>query len=402
MNDVDAAVWIVDGGETARPIPREIEFSLRSMDLGSVTELMKGRFRLVMVGGPVGFRDMGIEHEWQRAHGQDLAPTDQGKGLGRYLESARSYEVVTGELQWNVDRMPPVMDRFPPRVWNMDRTVLAVSRHGQPVAAVYRTVSYGSDERMAPRLDTERHGLLYFLPPSRLPALDAAMIILEDLFGLVSESAPPGWVEEAVAPGQADVDRKIEDAERQLEELKARKLTLEAERKQLREPLRLLYESKRALEPVVLDILEKLGAKVERPPKDVNAEDGWITATVGGEELHGVLEIKTTEKAHLPELPIRQAVDWREKSITERGHDYKGIVIGAADVEAPPSERGDPFSHNFKKNAERNRIAVLRCEDLYHAYQLHSDGRLDSEAFFRRIFETEGIAVFDDLFEGLP
>lgn len=160
---------------------------------------------------------------------------------------------------------------------------------------------------------------IFFLPQSELSEEATLEFILRDLCGVEVSAPEPEWISEFVAPGQEEVDRELvglEDRIREMIEEHDRKVE---ERAEVREPLKLLYETGAALEVSVRFVLEALGAEVEWPPKEErNKEDGWVTVRVGDEILEGVLEVKGIKNKHFDWDGLRQLTDWIERGMTLR------------------------------------------------------------------------------------
>jgi hypothetical protein len=56
-------------------------------------------------------------------------------------------------------------------------------------------------------------------------------------------------------------------------------------------------------------------------------------------------------------------------------------------------ERPDAFSDSWKKGAKLSQICAIKSEDLFRAYILHKEGRMNLEDFWPTLFTTDG--VFD-------
>jgi len=233
-------------------------------------------------------------------------------------------------------------------------------------------------------------GPMIFLPKIKLNEDDTLLLILEDVCGLEMELPEPEWLEQYSAPGQAEIDNKIKEIE-----TKSAKLSNQLEEEQLkkeniRKCLKLLYEIKRPLEPVVREMLEVLGVQVEEP-KDNNKEDGWIKVNIEGKIYEGVLEIKSTKSEQFGEEGIKQLLDWINRGIRLRKKKYKGIFIGNNAINIPPDKRPDAFSDSWAKSAELSDICALKSEELYFIYLLKSKNKINLNLFWEELFNTNGI-----------
>ncbi|MDP9363568.1 MAG: hypothetical protein M3Q10_04955 [Chloroflexota bacterium] len=240
--------------------------------------------------------------------------------------------------------------------------------------------------------DVSALGPLILLPRSDLGEAESLAVILRDACGIEVETPEPAWVLDLEVPGQARIDediRRLADEARSLSERLAAK---DAARAAVRRRLKLLYEQHQPLEEVVRETLADLGAEVE-PPRDPTKEDGWVRVTVGGQLREGVLEIKGTEKGHFTEHGLRQLSEWVDRGIDREEKVYKGIFVGNAAVATPPDKRPVPFGQNMANGARLRKFVLIRSEDLYLAYGLKTLGLLDTEQFWRAVFDTDG--VFD-------
>lgn len=191
-------------------------------------------------------------------------------------------------------------------------------------------LSYGQDvyinQYRGSEFLPEKMGGIVFLPPLEITPDETIRMVLRNICGFDAKVKEPEWVVDMLAPGQTDIDKKINSVSLQIEALQESMTKLRADREHARICLKLLYEREFVLEPIVLSILAALGAQVEEPSVK-NKEDGWITVTVSNSVFEGVLEIKSTRKDHFTEDGRKQTVDWVQKGISEREKKYKGIFL---------------------------------------------------------------------------
>lgn len=229
------------------------------------------------------------------------------------------------------------------------------------------------------------------LPPTDLTEDETITLVLRDILGIPTAVPEPEWVESLVAPGQMLVDARLNEIDKQCEELIAEHTNAIAERAAFREPLRLLYDEGHLLEDTVRSVLRSLGAEVESPPKDdPNHEDGWIVVHLSDEVLEGVLEIKATSKRQFTEAGLKQLSEWQHRGRSMRGKDYKPIFVGNASRGLPPQDRPSPYADQWKQTATLQGACAILTMELYAAYVQNEAGRLDREAFWRTLFSTSG------------
>jgi hypothetical protein len=234
------------------------------------------------------------------------------------------------------------------------------------------------------------YGPMIFLPKIYLDEDETLLLVLEYICGIEIELTEPEWLEQYSAPGQAEIDKKIKEIETKIEKLSNQLEEEQLKKENIRKCLKLLYEIKRPLEPVVREMLEVLGAQVEEPKED-NKEDGWIKLNIEGKIYEGVLEIKSTKSEQFGEEGIKQLLDWINRSIRLRKKKYKGIFIGNNAINIPPDKRPNAFSDNWVKSAELSEICALKSEDLYNIYLINSQNNINLNLFWEELFNTNGI-----------
>ena len=234
------------------------------------------------------------------------------------------------------------------------------------------------------------YGPMIFLPKISLDEDETLLLVLEDICGIEMELPEPEWLEQYSAPGQAEIDKKIKEIETKSEKLSNQLEEEQLKRENIRKCLKLLYEIKRPLEPVVREIFKVLGAQVEEP-KENNKEDGWIKIIIDGKTYLGVLEIKSTKSEQFGEEGIKQLLDWINRGIRLRKKKYKGIFIGNNAINIPPDKRPNAFSDSWIKSAELSEICALKSEELYYIYFLNSQKKINLNLFWEELFNSNGI-----------
>lgn len=233
-------------------------------------------------------------------------------------------------------------------------------------------------------------GPIAFLPKLDTPEQEMVELVLRELCDVDVSAPEPAWVSGFVAPGQEEMERGIYELESRIDDLVDQRDRKIDELSELREPLKLLYESGIALEEAVWAVMEALGAEVERP-EDRTKEDGWITVRTQEETLEGVLEIKGVGGKHFNLGGLRQLTDWIERGMTHHSRRYFGIFVGNSSIKDPPRSRIWPFNKNWVEQAQMRGYGAIRTEDLYLLYLLDRTGRLDDrEDFWKTLFKAQG------------
>ncbi len=242
-------------------------------------------------------------------------------------------------------------------------------------------------------------GPIIFLPRIDATEGETLEIVLRDVCRIEILTPEPEWVRYYVAPGQKSIDEKIGIHQ---ESIKKEKECLEKDenkRVEARECLKLLYAGEMELEPVVWNMLEKLGANVEKP-KNPGKEDGWVSVEIGNAKYKGVLEIESTTKNQFSEKGIEQLAKWKDRGIRLRHEKYKGIFIGNSCRNRPPKGRPCPFADDWCKTANISAICVLTTADLYRLYELQWCEKFNANNFWSDVFQTNGILNIDKHLSG--
>jgi hypothetical protein len=148
---------------------------------------------------------------------------------------------------------------------------------------------------------------------------------------------------------------------------------------------KLLTENGYALEEIVWETLEELGATVKRPDEP-NKEDGWFTDYKGRK---AVLEIKGKIKS-IATKDVRELEDWVSDGL-EKGDDYKGILLGNHFRGDPPENRKEPFPPDVIRFAEKRQQCIVTTTQLFEAFKRVKAGEMKAEAIFDKLMETDGV-----------
>ncbi len=234
------------------------------------------------------------------------------------------------------------------------------------------------------------YGPIIFLPKISLDKDETLLLVLKDIFGIEMKLPEPEWLEQYPAPGQAEIDTKIKEIETKSKKLLNQLEEEKLKRENVRRCLKLLYDTKHSLEPIVREMLQVLGAQLEEP-KENNKEDGWVKVNIEGKIYEGVLEIKSTKSEQFGEEGIKQLLNWINRGIRLRKKKYKGIFIGNNAINISPHKRANAFSDGWVKSAELSEICALKSEELYYIYLINSKTNINLNLFWEELFNTNGI-----------
>jgi hypothetical protein len=344
----------------------------------------------------------GLHFDWDNRPGESVERVPIKGDLIRlrnYLSRLKSYRYSLRHCEINPDVLRAFLNFD--ELEKQRRTIrahvqdLAINRYNAALAFTIQLSLSGPPERLGSVLhsvDSIRMlpGELVFLPETDLNGEDALLQLVRDLFEIDVLALEPGWAKSLTIGGQAAVDEELQRIDSDLAALQElREQTIE-KRTAIRQPLRLLYDIGSGLEEIVLSVLEELGASVKKPASP-GLEDGWISVQSGADVFEGVLEIKGTRGRQFKEDGLKQVITWVDRGIQREMKRYKGIFVGNANVAKPPRQRKPAFSSGFEKNAALHQIVAVTSEDLFRCLELKRAGMLDVHAFWRGLFNTNGL-----------
>lgn len=253
--------------------------------------------------------------------------------------------------------------------------VLAQTRSG--LVTAFGLTYYGNGSR-----DLSSGNVIWLPPPTKIGATEAVNLILSRRYGLAFERDLPEWAAYYKTPDEIPVHARMKDLEQQITTSQAELDRLNANLPHLGRWGRLLYEQHDALETIVREALEFLGAGVE--PERNSREDGRLQDPRGRK---AVLEIKglvgPVKGAHARELE-----HWRVDATEDPDWDGIGILIANPYCGTDPVGRrtNDCFPDEAMRAAKLFRHTVLSTCQLYEAVRAKQAGTLDEDAFWDEVF----------------
>jgi len=329
-----------------------------------------------------------VHDEWGEAlvfspRGSSLLYSNSGRSQWLMVEPDRTFLRDHRERFWSF--------RKDGRYFYPDHYRPALTRYGSALASELK-IHIRTKARVV-----EVSGPIVLLPKTSLSTDEAISRVLSDFCGVETEVPEPDWIEEMEAPGQKAIDDGIDRTQTEIRKLNGKLAGLHEKRSEVRSCLKLLYARGETLEKVARQICRELGVEVEEPTEP-GKEDGWITFQHEGDVFEGVLEVKSTKSDQFGEDGIRQLLDWIGRGVRLRKKRYKGIFIGTNAVEKRLEDRPYAFAKDWRESAELAEICALKTEDLFRAYLLRTEGKLNTAEFWSKVFSTNGI--FDSKFLG--
>lgn len=235
-------------------------------------------------------------------------------------------------------------------------------------------------------------GLVYLLPPTTEWSSHDAIAYWLRTLGVATEHEAPEWSAQFALPAEAPLAARETELRETLAQTQRALDELAAEQQAAGRWRQLLYETGDALEVVVRDALATLGAAVTEPAA-AGREDGRLT---DGEGRQALIEIKGV-RGPIKLDHVRQLRQWTDDALANEGLDAKGLLVANAFAATPPPERGQAVSGDTLRLAERWQQCLLTTPQLFAALVADQDRRLDRDAFWRTVFEANGLADLPDL-----
>ncbi len=339
----------------------------------------------------------GLQFDWDNDPGDTVCPGEAIPEFNKYLKRLRNWDFSLRRVSINREVLKQYINfnKLEKTRGELHLNTVTIAQNISENLLIFFVQPIISVGREQP----ERWGYMTFLPQIDASEDETLEIVLRDICGVTISLPEPQWIHQYVAPGQEAVDKEISDYNGKIEKAKVGLEKSEKERTEVRRPLKLLYGTGIDLQDIVWEVLETLGAKVERPEKP-NEDDGCIKVKVGNEVKRGVLEIKSTTSSQFDKSGIRQLGEWIARKTAKNGKRYKGIFIGNDSFDKPIEEREQPFSPDFKKSAEILKFCCMRTEDLCKIYLAKSSGKFDAAAFWSDVFQANGVFPIDKYFSG--
>lgn len=180
-----------------------------------------------------------------------------------------------------------------------------------------------------------------------------------DIESNVEGRAPPAWLSEYSLPNEDNIEDRIQEKRKEIEEL-------EEELDSLTKFKKLLYETSTNLEEVTRESLRELGFTVD---SEVPGKRDGILHT---DETQFALEITGTTGG-IKKSKGRQLDDWVENVLAENpGENVSGLLIVNPEMGTAPNERDISIEPNVERYMrQRGDYKVLSTVDLYHLVELN-------------------------------
>jgi len=395
VNLHDYDVWVFQVISFRQEVPHKSLFA--SLNVDYVCEALHRDTQIFVFGDPcfnVRLPNLnkqflewsGYAFDWKRAAGDtidiQLITDSMFDELYPYLRGLRrwnySLRAIYPERSFNESKLGMPKGYGGPGYF-FNPVHLAVNRHKEGICSALEFRQGG-----------HTHGAIFLVPENEDSSIPAFHEFLRTTLGIEVQENAPTWVDSIVAPRQAPLDAEISRLQEEIDIARQHLTDAQHERDSIRACLEVLYQSGNALEQSVQTMLESLTGTLIQPPAKGEA-DRFLSVTFDGEEHKAVLEIKSTKNEQFNIKGLRQVKEWRDNYLMASGEEAKAIFIGNSDITTDPSKRPSPFPDQWVKSAEKFKVACITTPILYHAFELHVAGQLDTERFWKTLFTTDGI-----------
>ena len=280
---------------------------------------------------------------------------------------------------------------------------LAKTRFGEAIGFEMRFEAVRIPERLSPysppptssecQVVRASRQIVWLPAPTEITDTEAVGLVLAERYKVASRRQPPGWASSFALPSQVTASQEVQRIQNEIRQQESALKQAEQDSENEARFVALLYEQGQdALEPIVRESLRQLGARVDEP-KVAGREDGRLVAPPGN---NGMLEIKG-RTGTLKLADVRQLDQWvRDAAIDERW-DSKGILIASVLCGVEPKLRRDPYPKNCVEAAERFGLCLLSTHQIFRALQLLQESKLDTAAFWSKVFSTAGVCNLTEI-----
>lgn len=235
------------------------------------------------------------------------------------------------------------------------------------------------------------------LPPTGKGPSEDDAAVAKFFFGVDLLHPIPEWVQSLRIPDEVEILRALDSDQHALAVLERRIVVHEAELLNERRWYQLLYADGHALEAIVKEALELLGAKVVEASSE---KEDWRIEVSG--HIVAIAEIKGTHNTVFGSPAIRALAGWMDEFIVREDFEPKGIFIGNTSRKSAPHTRGKLIDGGSISLAKARKMTLLRTVDLFAAVVSKKLGKFDGEKFWDAVFTCIGEFDASELHAQLP
>ncbi|MFX1589950.1 MAG: hypothetical protein ACFFC1_17545 [Promethearchaeota archaeon] len=317
----------------------------------------------------------------------------------KYHSSFRKWSYYFPQDNFYITReMENAFDHISNALYKLEFKVFYQNRYGQMLSGCLWIEVYHGKRRVSSQDALKKlkvSGKIILLPLlENLEDRDAVNLVLEDLIGKKQTSLPPSWSDKIKMPFVDEIDKKIENCQKEIDNQFVEISKLEKSKLEFEEYKKLLYTDGPELEEIFKKCLNELGAKVE--PARYSEEEYCL---VYNEEDYPV-EAKGVSKS-IALVHLRQIRDYMDIYEDKTGKESHGILLGNAWKNIPIEERNSKekpiFPNNVIKRATNLNISLVSSVDFFYAFCGFLEDKSLGQKIIDKIVNSVGVVSFKDL-----
>lgn len=237
-------------------------------------------------------------------------------------------------------------------------------------------------------------GYIFFIPlPSGDYDIEKLVGVLihcaKNYYKITVETPEPSWAKEFAIPGERELIDRMDEIQRNIDELNEGKEEIEIKVNDLSKFRALLYENGKPLEDIVISAFRVMGFVANNIKKEDMEHDVILESAEG----RAVCEIEGKDKDAINIDKLDQLTRVVDEDFKENERYSEGILIGNPYRLYPLDQRKDPFTDKVKIAVERKQFKMLTTVELFFMVVKILENPDDEELKMRcrkTIIETRG------------
>lgn len=235
--------------------------------------------------------------------------------------------------------------------------------------------------------------VIFLPPPTKISSTEAIEVLVNSLVGMKLKEDEPDWASKVKMPKVEELEKQISKEKKTIAEANEKIRQLTHEKTEMEKHKKLLWTYDKPLEYAVRDAFILLGFTEIRAGRSKELEDWVIDFKTTKEYVHGVMEVKGSEKRTSMEN-MNQCHKWVNQYRVKEKEKVLGIFLPNQfrREELPDSKKRLHFEPNEIEFAKDFKICVLPTVELFNAVKYVLQGnKLPREENEKRILEADAI-----------
>lgn len=194
----------------------------------------------------------------------------------------------------------------------------------------------------------------------------------------------PEWLQNYQTKEEIEVNDKIENIDKQIQQLLSRKNKLEKQKEEMEDIKRVFISSGDELEESVKNIFKELGFNII---KFGGNEEDLVCENDG---KYFIMEIKGVDGS-ATEKHTAQTLKWKTNYFINTNIDGKGVLIINGFKNKELKSRNNIFPKQILKYAEHQKLCLLSTIQLFNILNQFREGKITTKEIADKIFNQQGI-----------